>query len=263
MLGLIKLQIRLIFNKKIVITCIISFMLLIELQLLKLSQNIKVYNLDGNLLDALIVTLGNWQSPINFLFILSSLILMIICSYLSISSFNIVNDLNKITLNRSKSRLKLWISSCITQIILTLFIFIIVFIFSLVFGTISFKHDIIYSLYNLEFYNININPVKLIPLIMINFITGLYSLFMIIQIILLLSKKSLNTYILAVTIFTITSIAYIYDFIPRIFAPFSYISSIFTNNSNSSFELAISSNILITIICILLGSKIYLKKDFY
>ncbi|HBF9360002.1 TPA: hypothetical protein OUL50_001940 [Clostridioides difficile] len=261
MLGLIKLQIRLIFNKKIVITSVISFILLIGLQLLKLSQNIKVYNIDGNLLDALIVTLGNWQSPVNFLFILSSLILMIICSYLSISSFNIVSDLNKMTLNRSKSRLKLWISSCITQIILTLFIFTIIFIFSLVFGTIFFKHDIIYSLYNSEFYNINISPFKLIPLIMINFITGLYSLFMIIQIILLLSKKSLNTYILAITIFTITSIAYIYDFIPRIFAPFSYVSSIFVNNSNLSFELVISSNILIAIICILLGSIIYFKKD--
>ena len=100
MLGLIKLQIKLIFNKKMIITCIVSFMILIGLQLLKLNQNIKVYNLDGNLLDVLTISLGNWQNPINFLFILSSLILMIIYSYFCVSSFNIIKDLNKITLNK-------------------------------------------------------------------------------------------------------------------------------------------------------------------
>ena len=262
MLGLIKLQIKLIFNKKMIITCIVSFMILIGLQLLKLNQNIKVYNLDGNLLDVLTISLGNWQNPINFLFILSSLILMIIYSYFCVSSFNIIKDLNKITLNRSKNRLKLWMSSCITQMILALFIFMIVFIVSIVFGMIFFNHDITYSPYNLEFYNIDISLIKFIFIMIINFITGLYSLFLIIQIVLLLSKNSLNTYILCVVMFTMASIAYIYDFIPRIFSPFSYVTSIFISNSNLSLELVIGSNILIIITCILLGSRIYLKKDF-
>ena len=87
-------------------------------------------------------------------------------------------------------------SSCITQMILALFIFMIVFIVSIVFGMIFFNHDITYSPYNLEFYNIDISLIKFIFIMIINFITGLYSLFLIIQIVLLISKNSLNTYIL-------------------------------------------------------------------
>lgn len=266
MRALIHTQLRTILRKKVYLFLTLGIWIYFLLQGLRLRQYFYIYELKGNALDFLFFTIGGWESPLLFSFILSWILLTLSLLYLSVISSTSIEDFGAMIFSRIKSRISLWTTICITQFLLSLIFWVVMVIGYFIVTYILFDFSFNFSSYTFEFYESwakgNISVGTIIFLISITFTSGLYSLFMLMQVILNLSlnKRSLYTGFIFVSI--ATSIFHVYGNLPRIFTPLFYLSTVSMEFDIQKNLLVLASNLVVIITCIMIGGLLYRKKEF-
>ncbi|MCJ7841735.1 hypothetical protein MUB24_12670 [Lederbergia sp. NSJ-179] len=265
MKALIHLQFRSVFTKQTCLVTLLFFILFAFLQGFRLRQYFLVYELAGNVLDFLLFTVGGWQNPTVFMFILSWILLMFVFLYFSLLSATCVDQLFNYVLTRLQKRGNVWIANCVMQCILSVLFFLLFALLHLLIGWMLFENNWSFSEYSLEFYPEWVNPSLSIQTILYRisliFISGLYALFMMFQMILLLPFNKTYMYLSFVLLLMGTSVAYVYARIPRIFVPFFYSSTISLQADQAAFISAFISNIFILIFCGLMGYFLWRKRE--
>ncbi len=264
---LVYTQLRTILRKKVCFLLILAISIYFLFQGLRLRQYFYIYELKGNALDFFFFTIGGWQSPLLFSFILGWSFLILVLLYLSVFSSTSIEEFGGIILNRIQSRVNLWATICITQFLLSLIFFVLIVIVYNIVSYILFDFKLALSPYTFEFYESwaksNI-PIKMIIfLICMIFISGLYSLFMLTQVILNLSLNRKSIYISFIFISIATGFFYIYTGLSRIFSPIFYPSTISIEFNLQRIWLIFVFHIVIAISCIVIGGFLYKKKSFY
>ncbi len=262
---LILLQLRSIFTKKTTIMLLLFFIILAFLQGLRLRQYFLVYEAAGNVLDFLMFTVGGWQNPTLFTFILSWILFMFVFLYFSLLSSNIIDQLSNYVLPRLQKRVSIWGVTCMLQCILSVLLFLLFASLHLLIGCFLFENSWNFSIYSLQFYpdwvDASLSVIKMLFRISVIFTSGLYALFMMLQMILLFPLNKTYLYISFVLVGIGTGIAYVYTPIPRIFAPFFYVSTMSLPADQTAFCSALISNILVISFCGLIGYFLWRKRE--
>lgn len=265
MKAIVFLQLRSIFTKKTSIILLLFFIILAFLQGLRLRQYFLIYEVEGNVLDFLMFTVGGWQSPTLFTFILSWLLFMFIFLYFSLLSSTIVDQLFNYVLPRLRKRALIWGVTCMMQSILSVLLFLLFALLHLLIGCFLFENNWNFSTYSLQFYpdwvNASLSVKTILFRISVIFMSGLYALLMMLQTILLFPLNKTYLYISFVLVGIGTSIAYVYTTMPRIFAPFFYVSTMSLPADQTAFVSAFLSNMLIVVFCGLIGIFLWRKRE--
>ncbi|MGH0567370.1 hypothetical protein CN394_14325 [Bacillus anthracis] len=266
MRSLIIMQLRSIFTLKV--NCILFFIFFTFslLQGLRLKQYFLVYNLPGNSLDYILFSLGGWQNPFVFSSLLIWLLIILICLYISVISITNINNFVEFIINRINKRMNFWFANCISQLLICCILFIMIFIVNLILCAILFKVDWGFSTYSAEFYSNLVQ--KAVPVhsiifrITLIFISGLYALCMMLQVVLLLPFKKDSVYIIFVFLAMSMSVIYIYVELPRFFAFFFYPSGTSLLDNTNLLLHALKINVLVISISILVGGIVCRKKEY-
>lgn len=266
MKTLVKIQLRAILNKKnffLLIGCITLFFFF---QGFRLQQIFYIYELKGNAFDFFLFTIGGYQSPLLFSFLIGWLVLNLVFLYTSVSSSTTIDNFGASLISRIPNRIKLWISICITQFLMTIFILFLMIVIYLIVSYLLFDFKFVFSPYTFEFYSsvakINLSINMIVLSIVTNFIIGLYSLFMLMHLFLNITLNKRYMYIIFLFICIFTSVFYIYIGLPKIFSPVFYPSTLSDNLSFNKVLSALGSNILISTLIIIIVGFIYRKKTF-
>lgn len=261
MISLMKFNLKYVFTKKYKISILIFFILFSLFQAYRLNSIFRIYKVNGGLLDYLIFTLGGMESPFSFSFILNWIFIIFNFIHISIISSNYFNELTTFALNRVNNRFKFWITLCFNQLILSTVLFIILFIICFIVGVISFGLDLNWSEYTKLFYSnwYSFDLFNVGAYTCLIFISGIYSLQMIIQLVVLFCDNTTNLFIGFLILSIVTGIGYFYFKIPRFFAPLFYPSTFSLSPVNIINVLIV--NLLVSIICVILGYLSFRKKD--
>lgn len=266
MKTIIYTQLRTILKKKVYIFLTSIIALYFLLQGLRLRQYLYIYELKGNALDFLFFTIGGWESPTLFSFILSWLFLILSLIYISVISTASIEKCGVMIINRIQSRIKLWTTICIAQFLLSLIFLGVMVIGYFIVSYMLFDFNFNFSSYTFEFYESwsksNISLRMIVFFISIIFTSGLYSLFMLMQVILNLSLNKQSLYIGFIFLAIATAIFYVYTDLPRIFSIIFYPSTLSIEFDINRILLTLVYHIIISTTCMIIGGFIYRKKDF-
>ncbi|MGG0822771.1 hypothetical protein ABE099_07810 [Paenibacillus turicensis] len=265
MKNLIQLQLRSFFKFKNIIIFTASVLFYLCLQLLRLNQQGDIYNLKINVIDFIFFALGGWQEPITFPFILSWVFLNFIFVYISIILATNMDELTLFIIHRVQNRTKLWITHCVSQLLLSILLTLFVLLITTIVGSLFFQTTWQYSSYSSSFYALwtenNISITNSFLVIASVLFSGWSALFIFIQFILRLSFSKINAVMAVVTVVIFTTIAHVFGFIPRVLSPFLFMSSLSILPNPLNILLAIGFNISFTIIFIITGMFLFRKQE--
>lgn len=255
------LQLRSIFNKKFSSILLAVLTIISLLQALRLRQYFLVYELEGNLLDFILFTLGGWENPVLFTFVLTWICLSICFLLVSFSSCKVIDDLSELLVSRSKNRIHFWVSNCLTQFILSGLLFLFYATIVAVLGIFLFDISLTPSEYTFEFYNnwTNINLLTFIKIASM-FISGLFAMFMIGQFILMVFSNKVKSIVFLLFVIIIGNLLYLFTDIPRIIAISFYISAVSALDSSSILS-SLMLNLVISITAMIAGCMCIKKAD--
>ena len=258
------LQLRALFTKKFTIILVSTLTSITLLQGLRLHQYMGIYEVRGNIIDFILFTIGGWESPNLFTFLLTWFCLNFIFLYASVRSRIVIENFSEFLTTRHRNRVCTWLSNCVTQFIIALILFIMYFFIVVGVGMIIFDGKIEISAYTQEFYSnwvslLNVGVLKMAGIVFAIFVSGLYAIFIVSQVALLICRNTMQAIMSLAGIMLIGAISFIYMGLPRIFAIVLYTSTTSLAVVSSDVLQAILINIMIGVLSTILGG-VYIRK---
>lgn len=265
MIGIFLFQLRSIFSKKNVFVLFCIFSLISIIQALEFKQWLYAYNVEGNSLDYIIYNLGGWGSQSLISYTIKWMLLGLVYIYTSILISKSTDKINIFVLNRINNRFKVWVVNILSQISLTIILTIIIFFISYIISIILFKNEYAYSEYFLIKYkhwiDLGFSAKAILELICGVFLSGMFSLQMLIQCIVIYQEKN-TIFIGFIMAFIMLSIGYVFNFVPRILSPFFYSSTMVLIPNHTVLKNAFIINIMMSLISFILGFYKFKSKKF-
>lgn len=265
MINIFLMQIKLFFSRKNIIAFLSVLFFISIIQYIKLNRLFEFYDVKGSSLDYMIYNLGGWDSQSVISYSLIWMIISLIYIYISIRVSMSLEDIRVLTLNRVNNRFKLWIINFISQTFLSVVIFLILFTISYFIANTLFQNKWTYSsLISIKYkhwIDVQNDAKSILGLISIIFISGMISLQMLIQVILIFQKSNSTMFIGFIIIFIIFSMGYIFGITPRVISPLFYSSTMVLNPTTNLLKNALITNIGISIISFIVGGYIFNSKD--
>ncbi|MCU9809624.1 hypothetical protein LEQ06_16580 [Paraclostridium sp. AKS46] len=256
MIGIFSIQLRAIFSKKNVFILVCILFIISIIQAMEFKHLLNAYNLKGNSLDYITYNLGGWGSQSIISYTIKWMLLGLIYIYISIVVSKSTDEINIFVLNRSNNRFKVWVVNFLSQISLTIILTLILFFISYIISIVLFKNEWSYSEYFFVKYrhwvDVGFSTKSILELIFIVFFSGMLSLQMIIQYILIVQEKN-TIFIGFIMGFIMLSIGYVFGVVPRIFSPFFYSCTMILNPNYIVLKDAIIMNVIISMISFIFG----------
>jgi len=262
------IQLRALFTKKFILILLSVLTSIALLQALRLHQYMQVYEVQGNIMDFLLFTIGGRENPTLFTFLLTWLSLSFLFLYVSARSRIVIENFSEFLVTRNRNRICAWISNCIAQLILSIILFTIYFLILIGIGAVGFDGSLTVSAYTREFYFdwalfLDIGFLRIVGIISLVFISGLYAIFTVEQVLLLICRNTMQALMSLAGIMMVGAISYIYMGAPRVLALTLYTSTVSLNAAGTDVLRAILMNIVLGGFFTILGGVCMRKRDMH
>lgn len=260
-MDIIFFQIKYNFLKKKNLKFFLGIWFILLIYLVKIKYYFVQYDLNGNLTDYMIFSIGGWESPILFTSLLDWSFLVFLTLCMSITMSSNFEKINSIILNRVGSKGKFWMYICVNELFFCFLITFLVFIFSLIIGICFLGYSTNVSEYTKIFYKdlSNIGFYNLMIYIFIVFFTGIYLLQIMIRAFVCFFYNVNIFYVIFLIICIFSGFLFVYFKIPKILSPLFYPSLML--DDSFLIYMNIFRNLIMTILFMIIGYFTYLNRD--